>query len=106
MFLHSLLISYTSDSVTRVNDSDSTRVTLRKMVTRLDSSHVSHRMTRLESQSITRDSSQGHIYKISEFLMDKPTLFAHKEMSIFCFSDDQDWRKLNVLPVYSFYATF
>jgi len=33
---------------------DSTRVTLRKMVTRLDSSHVFDRMTRLESQSITR----------------------------------------------------
>jgi len=52
-----------SDSVTRVNDStrvtifgdsDSTRVTLKKMVTRLDSSHIFHRMTRLESQSITR----------------------------------------------------
>ena len=50
-----------SDSVTRVNystrvtifgDFDSTRVTLRKMVTRLDSSHVFHKMTRLESQSI------------------------------------------------------
>jgi len=25
--------------------------------------------------------------------MDQPTSFAHKEMSIFCFSDDQDWRK-------------
>ena len=56
-------LHHTSDSVTRVNDStrvtifgdsDSTRVTLRKMVTRLKSSHVFHRMTRLESQSITR----------------------------------------------------
>jgi len=28
---------------------------LRKMVTRLDASHVFHRMTRLESQSVTRD---------------------------------------------------
>jgi len=27
-------------------------------------------------------------------------------MSIFCFSDDQDWRKFSVLPVSSFYVTF
>ena len=40
--------------VTIFGDSDSTRVMLRKMVTRLDSSHVFHRMTRLESQSMTR----------------------------------------------------
>jgi len=53
-----------SDSVTRVTMcgySDSTRVTLRKMVIRIDSSHVFHRMTRLESQSMARDSSQSHI---------------------------------------------
>jgi len=30
--------------------------------------------------------------------MDKPSSFAHKEISIFCFSDDQDWRKFSVLP--------
>jgi len=59
--------------------------------TRLDSSHVFHRMTRLESQSITRDSSQSHFYKSSEFPMCKPCLFAHKEISIFCFRDGQDW---------------
>ena len=40
--------------VTIFGDSDSTRVTLRKMVTRLESSHVFHRMTRLESQAVTR----------------------------------------------------
>jgi len=66
-------------------DSGSTRVTLRKTVTRfelrwekrwLDSSHVFHKMTRLESQSMTRDSSQSHFYRFSEFLMDKPTSFA------------------------------
>ena len=54
----------TSGNVTRVNnstgvttfgDSHSTRVMLKKMVTRLDSSHVFHRMTRLESQSVIRD---------------------------------------------------
>jgi len=56
-------------------------------------------MTRLESQSMTRDSSQSLFYKISEPLMDKPGSFAHKEMSIFCFSDDQDYRKFSVLPV-------
>jgi len=38
--------------------------------------------------------------------MDKPTSFAHKKMSIFCFSDDQDWRKFSVLPVWSCYAVF
>jgi len=54
-------------------------------------------MTRLESYAMTRDSSQSHFYKISEPLTDKPSSFAHKEMSIFCFSDDQDWRKLYVL---------
>ena len=53
-----------------------------------------HRMTRLESQSVTRDSSQSHFYNVSEFLIDKPTSCALKEMSIFCFSDDQDWRKI------------
>jgi len=29
--------------------------------------------------------------------MDKPSLCAHKEMSISCFSDDQVWRKFSVL---------
>jgi len=33
---------------------------------------------------MTRDSSQIHFYNISELLMDKPSSFAHKEMSIFC----------------------
>jgi len=32
---------------------------------------------------MTRDSTQSHFYKISEFLMDKTTSFAHKEMSNF-----------------------
>jgi len=31
--------------------------------------------------------------------MDKPASCALKEMSIICFSDDQDWRKFSVLPV-------
>jgi len=53
-------------------------------------------MTRLESQPKSRDSSESHFYKISEFLIDKPTLCALKEMSIFCFRDDQDWRKFSV----------
>jgi len=97
-----------SDSVTRVNnssrvtifcDSDSTRVTLRKMVTRLESRFSQNDSTLLESQSMTRDSSQSHFYKISEFLIDKLTSCALKEMCIFCFSDDQDWRKFSVLPV-------
>jgi len=97
-----------SDSVTRVSDStrvtifgdsDSTRITLRKMKTRLESRFSQNDSTRLESWSMTRDSSQRHFYKISEFLIDKPTSCALKEMSIFCFSDDQGWRKFSVLPV-------
>jgi len=28
--------------------------------------------------------------------MKKSSSFAHKEMSIFCFCDDQDWRKFSV----------
>ena len=63
----------TNDSVTRVidstrvmifGDSDSTRVRLRKMV------------TRIESQSMTRDSSQSHFCKISEPL-NQQTQFLH-----------------------------
>jgi len=37
--------------------------------------------------------------------MVKPASFAHKEMSIFCFSDDQDWRKYFVLPVVQCYIS-
>jgi len=36
------------------------------------------------------DSSQSHFYKISEALMYKPSLFAHKEKGSSCFSNDQD----------------
>jgi len=46
--------------------------------------------TRLESQLMSGDSTQSQFYKISEFLIGKPTSFAYKDMSIFCFSDDQD----------------
>jgi len=55
---------------------------------------------------MTRDSRQSQFYKISAFLMDKPSLFAHKEISIFGFSDDQDWWKFSVFFVYSCYAAF
>ena len=51
-------------------DPDSTRFTLRTMV------------TRLESQSMTQDSIPSVYLQISEPLMGKPNLFAHKEMSI------------------------
>jgi len=103
--LGNILIFFSSDSVTRVNDSTqvtffgdsySTQVTLRKMETRLT---FFHRMARLESQSMTRDSIQSHFYKVSEFLIDKLTSCALKEMNIFCFSNDQDWRKFSVLLV-------
>ena len=63
-----------TDSVTRVKifgDSDSIRVKLRKKV------------SRLESQSMTQNSSQSNFYKIFEPLMNKHSLFAHKEMSIY-----------------------
>ena len=77
----------TSDSVTRVNDStrvkifgdsDSTRFTLRKMV------------TRLESRFSQNDSSQSYFCKISEPVIDKPGLSAYKEMIIFWSSNDQN----------------
>ena len=57
LFLLKFWTTLFSDSVTRVNDSTRlepwflvtlTRITLRKMVTRLASSHVFHRMTRLD----------------------------------------------------------
>jgi len=32
---------------------------------------------------MTRGSNQSHFYNISEFLIGKPSAFAHKEMSIF-----------------------
>jgi len=103
----------TSDSVTRVNDSiwldlshnfwwlrvDSSHVEKNGDSTRLESRFSQNDSNRLESQSMTRDSSQSHFDKISEFLMDKPSSLAHKEMRIFCFSDDQDWGKFYVLTL-------
>jgi len=60
------------------------------MVTRLEP-----RFSQNDSSRVTiNDSSQSHFYKISEPLTDKPSLFAHKEMNIFCFSNGQDWRKV------------
>jgi len=95
-----------SDSVTRVNDwirvtilgdLDSTLVRLRKMVTWLesrfsqnDSTRVTINNSRLESESFLQNL----------WVPDgQPSSFTHKEMSIFCCSDDQDWRKFYVLPV-------
>jgi len=54
---------------------------------------------------MTRDSSQNHFYKIFEFLIDKSSSFAHKNMSIFYFNDDQAWGIISVLTI-SCYATF
>jgi len=95
-----------SDSLTRVNHSN--QLESRFLVTRirhesrwerwwLDSSHAFHRMTRLESQSMTRDSSQSYFCKIFEPLMDK-RCFRTKKWA-FCFGDDQDWRKFSILTV-------
>jgi len=39
--------------------------------------------TRLKSQSVTRGSNWGQFQKISKHLIDKPNLFAHKEMSFY-----------------------
>jgi len=52
-------------------------------MTRLESRFSQHDSTRLHSQSVTRDSSQSHFYKITEPLVDKPSSFAHKKLSIF-----------------------
>jgi len=38
--------------------------------------------------------------------MDKPSSFAHKEISILCFSDDRDWLKFSILPVELCYTAF
>jgi len=54
-----------------------------------DSTRLESRFSQNDSTRVTvNDSSQSHFYKISEFLMGKPSSFAHKEMRIFCFSDD------------------
>jgi len=93
----------TSDSVTRVSDltritifgdSDSTRVKLKKWW--FESSRVTFFTEWLDSSHIN-DSSQSHFYKISEPLTEKPRSFAHKEMNISFFNDDQDRRKLSFL---------
>jgi len=90
---------YGNDSVTRVNDStrvtifgdsDSSHVEKNGDSTRLESRFLHNDSTGLESQSMTRDSHQSHFFKISDCLMDKPSSFAHKEISISCFSDYQD----------------
>jgi len=102
------------ESITRLDSShnfwwlglDSSHVEKNGNSNRLESRFSQNDSTRLESQSMTRDSSQSYFYKIYEFLMDKPTSFARKKMSNFCFSDDQDWRKLSVLPAWSCYADF
>jgi len=73
-----------SDSVTRVTifgDSDSIRVTLRKMLPRLVSRFSQNDSTRVA----VNDSSESHFFKIFEFLVDKPTSCALKEMNIFLF---------------------
>jgi len=90
-----------SDSVTRVNDS--ARLDSRLLVTRTRLESCWEKWwfysTRVRFFTEWLDSSQSHFYKISEFLIDKPSSFTHKEISIFCFGDDQDWRKFSVLPV-------
>jgi len=50
------------------------------------------------------DSSQSHFCKISEPLVDKPSMFAYKEMIIFWSSNDLNWCKISVLAFKSCYA--
>ena len=59
----------------------------------LDSSHVE------KNGNSTRSESESFFCKISAPRMDKPRSFAHKEISIFCFCDDQNWCKISVLTV-------
>jgi len=61
---------------------DSIRVTI---FGESDSTGVTVNDSKLESESFLQT---------SEFQIDKPTSCALKEMSIFCFSDDQDWPKI------------
>jgi len=56
------------------------------------------------TRDTVNDSSQSHFCNILEFLMYKPSSFAYKEMSIVCFSDDQEWSIFSVLPVWLGYA--
>jgi len=65
------------------------------MATRLESRFLQNDSTRVT----VNDSNQRHFYKISEFLIDKPTSCALEKKSMFCFSDDEDWRKFSVLTV-------
>ena len=92
-----------SDSVTRVKDSTWLDSSHDFWWLGLDSSHVEKKggSTRVTFFTEWLDSShsQSHFYKISEFLIDKATSCALKEMSIFCFSNDQDWHKFSVLSV-------
>ena len=85
-------------------------------MTRVDSSHdfwwlwfhSSHiekdgYSTRHEPIFSQNDSSQSHFCKISEPLINKPSLFACKEMIIFWPSNDQNWWKFSVLTFMSCY---
>jgi len=83
--------------VTIFGDSDSTRVTLRKMVTRLesrflqnDSTRVTVNDSRLESESFLQN--LGVPVGQTQFI-------CTQRNEHFCFSDNQDWRKFSVLPV-------
>jgi len=60
-------------------DSDSTQVTLKTTVIQIES-----RSSQIDSTRVAiNNSNESHFYKTSEPLMDKPSLFAHNEMSSF-----------------------
>ena len=48
---------------------------------------------------MTRGLCQSQFYKIGKHLINKPSSFAHKEMSFLCFIDDWFWRKRSVLTL-------
>jgi len=74
-----------------------TRLELREKRWRLDSSHVknSNRIT----ISTLRLESESFLQNLCEPMMGKASSFAYKEISIFCFSDVQNWWKFPLLTV-------
>jgi len=83
------------NKVTIFGDSDWTRVTLRKMVTRLDTSHIFHGMTRLKSGSFLQNLRDS----------DQQTQFVCIERNDqFLVHNDQNWCKFSILIFKSCYT--
>jgi len=83
--------------VTVFGDSDSTRVTLRKMVTRLESRFSQNDSTRV---TVNKSTLESESFLQNLWVLDWQTQFVCTQRNEhFCFSDDQNWRKFSVLPV-------